>query len=700
MCPESVHAEEKSGEVSMAAEPRLRRPDGASGAGVLVRSVLFRSVLVPGDGPRELPRAPLFEEERLEGRQADRKTMPIVSETCKEEIRGRVTLEEVVRDYNIQLTPSGKRLKGLCPFHAEKTPSFHIDPEKQFYYCFGCQAAGDVFRFVQAMHQVDFPQALEILARRAGIELVYEGGRQAGSERKTVLDMYDALQAASGLYHRFLLEDRAAAPARDYLKKRRIDPAQWERFGLGYAPPERDWLVRRAERLGATPEILERVGLARTREGGGIVDYFRGRLLFPIADVQGRVIGFGGRTLGDDVPKYLNTPRTPLFDKSQVLYGLPQAKTGIKREGRIGIVEGYTDVIMAHQNGLDFFVASLGTAFTAENARKLGRLAPRALLIFDGDDAGQRASERSLHLLVAENLDVRIHTVRDGKDPCDAILALGGEEFRKRFDSESVDIFEFKWQRTAGAGGSAAVPALKAKALDEFLELLALVPNVVLRKLYVRTYSERIGVSERDIEARLNEVVRSRGGRGTAARRSPAGFSGEDSPSSKTSPGGSVEGDETQEAARIRALEEVTLECLFALGHRAREIWSRVPSGLFAAQPLRSIGQAVARHIEELGDDFPGGRLASELLGEIEDSEAARLIAGVLGRIEDVEGEPARDYEEVWSHLERDFGRFAKGKRVREIERLMAEEKTRGRAEELFALRREYLEALREQKKG
>ena len=404
--------------------------------------------------------------------------MPIVSETCKEEIRGRVTLEEIVRDYNIQLTPSGKRLKGLCPFHAEKTPSFHIDPEKQFYYCFGCQAAGDIFRFVQAMHQVDFPQALEILARRAGIDLVYEGGRSAGSQRKTLLDMYDALQAASGLYHRFLLEDRAAAPARDYLKKRRIEPAQWEKFGLGYAPAERDWLVRRAERLGATPELLERVGLARTREGGGVIDYFRGRLLFPIADFQGRTVGFGGRTLGDDVPKYLNTPRTPLFDKSQVLYGLPQAKTGIKREGRIGIVEGYTDVIMAHQSGLDFFVASLGTAFTAENARKLGRLAPRALLIFDGDDAGQRASERSLHLLVAENLDVRIHTVREGKDPCDAILALGGEEFRRRFDTESVDIFEFKWQRTAGADG-AAVPALKAKALDEFLELLALVPNVV-----------------------------------------------------------------------------------------------------------------------------------------------------------------------------------------------------------------------------
>lgn len=438
--------------------------------------------------------------------------MGLVSEECKEQIRNRVPLEDIIREYNVNLSPVGKRLRALCPFHAEKTPSFYVDVQRQTYHCFGCQEHGDVFRFVQRMHQVDFPQAIELLARRAGVVLDRSaaGLPGGGGRGPSVLRLYDTLQMAGEFYHRFLLDDPAARPARDYLDGRGIARGSWERFLLGYSPPEWDGLLRLASGRGVSVDLLEASGLVRRREsGGGHYDYFRGRIMFPVSDPQGRTIGFGARTLGDDGPKYLNSPRTPVFDKSQILYALSQARQGIQREGCLAIVEGYTDAIVAHQAGLDFFVASLGTAFTSENAHRLARMVPRVLLIFDGDAAGQKATERSLDLLVEESLDVRIYTVKDGKDPCDAIQALGAEEFRRRIESEAVGIFEFKWRRTVDSEEArGAGPAGRARALDEFLDLVARVPNVVARKLYVREFSERIGVSEEDIGARLRQVAR------------------------------------------------------------------------------------------------------------------------------------------------------------------------------------------------
>jgi DNA primase len=617
--------------------------------------------------------------------------MPFISEACKERIRSRVPLEELLRDYHIQLLPAGRKLKALCPFHAEKTPSFQVDVERQFYYCFGCQEGGDLFRFIQTLHQVDFPQAAEMLARRAGVPLEFEGGQAPGGEARHgrgTLELYDVLAAARDFYQKTLAEG-AGRVAREYLKRRGIEPALWESFQLGFAPAESDALLRFLGRKGASPALLERAGLVKARQEGGHYDYFRGRLMFPIADVQNRVVGFGARTLGDDVPKYLNTPKTAIFDKSQVLYGLSQARTGIRREGRIAIVEGYTDAIMAHQAGLDFFVASLGTAFTRENARRLGRIAPRVLLLFDGDDAGLRATERSLELLVAENLDVRIYTVTDGKDPCDAILTLGAEEFRRRFEAESVGIFEFKWRRTVGRA-DAAEPAIRARALDEFLDLLARIPNVVARKLYLRQFAERVGVAEEEIERRLKEVAR----RSLSGRRdaSPA-----HSPSRLARAAGGPDAGEDREpgesAAEVQALEALTIECVLALAHRAAEIWNAVPAGFFLRPPWRAVAEAVQRQIA-------GGSLSPErLVREVEDPEASRLLAGVLSRVEDEDGSLSRDYESVWACAERDLERFVARKRIDELKRRLGVEEPRGESANLVSLRREYFEALRELKK-
>lgn len=606
--------------------------------------------------------------------------MGFVSDACKQRIRDRVAIEEVVREHNIQLTQSGRRLKGLCPFHNEKTPSFSIDVEKQYFHCFGCEASGDVFSFVMQTQHVDYPEALELLARRAGVDLEYVDGRRPARQGETTVKLYDAIEIAKQFYHQQLLEDPAARPAREYLDSRGILPETWKRFHLGFSPDRWDGLLRFATKKGIPLGVLEKAGLVRQRASGdGYYDYFRGRLMFPIDDPQSRAIGFGARTLGDDVPKYLNTPKTSVFDKSQVLYALPQARMGIRREERVAVVEGYTDAVMAHQAGLDFFVASLGTAFTSENARRLGRLAPSALLIFDGDDAGQKASERSLDLLVSESLDVRVYTVVDGKDPCDAILSLGGPEFRRRLVEESVSLFEFKWRRTMeSAGVEESGPALRAKALDEFLSLLARISNPVARKLELREFSERLGVPEADIEARLKMVSSPRPGAPARAGEARLG----------TVPAGE------EKKASVKGmpdLERVVLECVLALPHKAKAIWSQVPRELFQDSSLRSLVASIERQLED------GGLSTTRLAHEVEDPAT---VTRLLSRVEDDEGNPTLDYEAVWQCLEGDLDRYSKRTRVRDLKARMAQEALKGESETLASLRRDYFESLREMKRG
>jgi DNA primase catalytic core len=654
------------------------------------------------------------------------------------EVRSRVAIEELIRDYNVALLPSGaKRFRALCPFHREKTPSFYVDVEKQFYHCFGCKEGGDIFTFVEKMDHVGFPEALEILARKAGVALRRRGGPKEPGDGK--LALFDALSMAEEFYHRILLEDSRGAPARKYLEGRRIQPEMWKRFRLGYSPPEWDALLKLGAARRLAPELLERVGLLRQREGGsGYYDYFRGRLMFPICDVQRRVIGFGGRALSDeDTPKYLNTPKTPLFEKGQVLYGLPQARAAIHREGRIAIMEGYTDAIMAHQEGLDHAVASLGTAFTAENARRLRRLfagsapggrAPgsasgstvaRVELIFDGDASGQNASERSLDLLVAEELDVRVYTVQNGKDPCDALLELGGAEFRRRVEAESVDIFEFKWKRTVGAARQRGEgPAGVARALDEVVALLEKVPNSVTRKLQVKRLAERIGLDEAVVESRL----------GVFPPRSPRGDGGVFPDQSGAFPprpprgGGGVfplrggggelplqEGVSADAAGSGQGpvLEEILLECLIAEPELARRRYDQVgpgrwpfgepPAGesrepLPAASGLRPIASALERQLA-------GGAVdAGALLASLRDEEARAALVRILARLEQGRarsGSAPFDREETWKSCLRDLERKSLERREKALERAKAQARERGDTEGLEALRREQLDVLR-----
>lgn len=654
----------------------------------------------------------------------------MVSESEKEDIRNRLPLEDVIRDYNISLLRSGRGYKALCPFHAEKTPSFHVNVEGQYFHCFGCEERGDLFTFVQKIEHLDFPQTVDLLARRAGVELRDYRGSGGGRQRRrdNIPGLYEVLSFARDFYHWFLLREPAAHAARKYLIERGIELPAWETFGLGFSPPEGNALLTGATKKGFSPEILEEAGLARSRDreaasqfepsgaagGGGFYDYFRGRIMFPITGTQRRTVGFGARILtsgdrpeepGKNGPKYLNTPKTPVFDKSRLLYGLAEGREAIHREGRVAVVEGYTDVIMAHQAGLSYFVASLGTAFTEENARQLSRLGARVWMVFDGDTAGQKASERSLEVLVPEELDVRVFTVPGGADPCEAIRASGAEAFQSRMEKESVGLFEFKWRRTVESGPAQTVssngeadpaaasphamsPVARGRALDDCLRLLSRVPNVITQKLLLREFSERIGVDEKEVTLRFRKLSRP----SPLRRRTLADSLPQDHPRHDDGAGEGVPGagSAVVPPRGVRELEQIILECILALPHDAAEMLKEVPEDLFQDDGSSELIAAIERQLES------GGLTPERLVREVQNVEWQRRLIEILDRLRPEDGEaegPSPDYGEVWRYALRDIRRYLIGREIDALSGQLERAKREGATERCRELYRARIEA-------
>lgn len=415
----------------------------------------------------------------------------------------------------IPLKRSGKDFKALCPFHNEKTPSFYVSPSKQIYKCFGCGEGGNSFGWVMAMEKVSFVEAVEILAERAGVEIEKSrGGGEPGGGGTGGVDkerLFGACEWAAAEYEKHLWDDPRGEPARQYLAGRGLDEEMARRFRLGLAPSARDTLVRALGRCGrSAEEIMERAGLVSRGAGGELYDRFRGRLMFPICDARGRVIAFGGRTLGEDGPKYLNSPETPLFNKGISLYGVHLAKQAALKSREIFVMEGYTDVLAAFQNGVENAVATLGTALTAGHARLLRRYADTVYLVYDGDFAGEKASDRGLDIFLEEEVDAHILSLPEGFDPCDYLLERGGEGFRELTES-AQEIFEFK-VALASKRHDLSTVAGQSRALDEILETVAKVPAGARQELYVagnevlRDLAERLGVSERALRDRLKRL--------------------------------------------------------------------------------------------------------------------------------------------------------------------------------------------------
>jgi DNA primase len=405
---------------------------------------------------------------------------------------------------HVKLEKRGERYWALCPFHTEKTPSFSVDPDNSLYYCFGCKEGGNVFTFVQKMDGLSFPEALRALAAEAGVDLTrYEDTE--GPTRSEVGRLRDLHELATTYYQKCLGKSKPGRDAAGYLHARGIRAESIEQWRLGYSPQGWDHFVTCAVRRGYDCPLLVRSGLARPREGAqGCYDAFRNRLMFPITDAAGRTIAFGARALAtDDEPKYLNSPETPLFSKGSCFFGLSQAKAEVRAKDTAVVLEGYTDVIMAHQAGVTHAVAVLGTALTERHARALARLCDRAVLVFDADEAGQRSAERGVETLLNCDLDVRVARLPAGSDPCEVIAERGGDAFRQALD-DSIGFFEFRLE-LARSRHDAATVAGKAAVFDELAGLAGALRDQAKREMVVRWTAEELGVSPRSVWASLQD---------------------------------------------------------------------------------------------------------------------------------------------------------------------------------------------------
>jgi DNA primase len=419
---------------------------------------------------------------------------------------------DVVGGY-VALRPAGPIFKGLCPFHDDHRPSFDVDPRRQRYRCWSCQKHGDVITFVQEHERLDFREALELLARRAGIAL--EKRADSPQDRSRAL-MLDTVRWAAEQYHGCLLDSPLAEAARLYLGERRLTGETVRRFGLGYAPASGDWLVQRAGSASVSLQMLEKVGLVALRQGGdGYYDRFRDRIIFPIRNTRGQTVGFGGRILPsspfvDRAPKYYNSCDTPLFAKSEQLYGLDQARSEAATAGYLAVVEGYTDVLMAHQLAVPQVVATMGTALNARHVQQLRRFAPRVVLVFDADTGGSTGVDRALQIFISQNVDLAIATLPQGRDPCDLLVEHGAETFRQAL-AGAVDALEFKLQQVLSAHATGGVEG-RRRAVDAVLGVIALAPemveaeNAIKQQLMISRIAQRLALQEETVWARLKEL--------------------------------------------------------------------------------------------------------------------------------------------------------------------------------------------------
>ena len=357
-----------------------------------------------------------------------------------EEVRTRNDIVDLISGY-VKLQRRGSSYFGICPFHNEKSPSFSVSPGKQMYYCFGCGAGGNVFTFLMEYENYSFPEAVKALADRAGValpEMEYsQEARRARDEKNAVLEV----NREAAKYYYYLLRTPEGAPGMEYLKKRGLTAETMQRFGLGYAGRYSDGLYRYLKKKGISDELLKKSGLMQVNEKQGMYDKFWNRVMFPIMDINGKVVGFGGRVMGDGKPKYLNSPETVIFDKSRNLYGLNFARSSRKKQ--LLVCEGYMDVISLHQAGFTNAVASLGTALTSQHASLLKRYTDEAVLTYDSDEAGIRAALRAVPLLKEAGVTARVLHMAPYKDPDEFIKALGAEAFQERIDqAENSFMFE------------------------------------------------------------------------------------------------------------------------------------------------------------------------------------------------------------------------------------------------------------------
>ena len=441
-----------------------------------------------------------------------------------EQVREGADIVEVVSAYT-DLRRQGERFVGLCPFHDERTPSFSVKPRDGFYYCFGCEAGGDTIRFVQEKESLSFPDAVEALADRFGIEVTREQEDPQAEERRRRLGrLGQALERAAAFYEAFLWNSSEAAKARDYLLGRKLSEETLRAFGVGYAPSGWDSVLVRGQRAGFIVPELQAAGLVIPGQKGGHYDVFRSRITFPIRDRRGRALGFGARAMGEAMPKYKNTAESDLYRKGRTLYGIDRAKGPIARAGRAVVVEGYTDVLALHQAGTDNAVAVMGTAITPEQLKLLTGYAEEVVLALDADRAGTAAMLRAQRVAGSGKLRMLVASMPEGEDPADV---LGGVDGAKRLEAAlggAVDLPVFH-VRSILADADLETPPGRDRALDEAAPVLAAMGETITQSELIREVADKLDADPSLVVTRMRQG--GRGGGRPPTRRSPQADSAE-----------------------------------------------------------------------------------------------------------------------------------------------------------------------------
>ncbi len=525
------------------------------------------------------------------------------------EIRNTADIVDIISE-RVVLKKAGKDFVGLCPFHSEKTPSFTVSQTKQIYHCFGCGAGGDVFSFVMRHEGISFSEAAQMLARRYGIDLPTRG--MTPEQKKQVSErqqLFDINRRVMEFYQTRLADDAAGKIARAYLKKRGFTQEVINRFGIGYAPDGWDTLIRFLKTEHITPAVAEKTGLIIPKENRGYYDRFRNRVMFPIFDITRQVIGFGGRVMDDTKPKYLNSPETPVYNKSRSLYGVHAAKDKCRETGTVYIVEGYFDLLALHQHGFANAVATLGTSLTLEHVRMLKRgFAKKAFLVFDSDAAGIKAAQRAVSLFLNEGMDAAVIVLREGYDPDSYLFEFGADAFDKAA-ADALPVMVFLAENAIKTHGLSVEG--KVRVITDMEDPLASVSDNVTRSVYVQFLSERLNVEEAAVMERIKTA---------AARKKRAGRA---YPAAEG--GGLAASAASVEPVQPDAvrLEKQIVAMMLEFTEVLPEVEKTGALQYFSDRRLARIANLILKHPP------PGKGDLSDLMNRLEDSEERRLVASL-----------------------------------------------------------------------
>jgi len=427
-------------------------------------------------------------------------TKRMIPQQFIEEVQSRTDIAELISSY-VSLKKTGRNFKAICPFHGEKTPSFIVSPQKQIFHCFGCGEGGGVFQFLTLIEKVTFPEAVEMLAKRLGMAMPYQKSKGA----KTKNFLYEATSKAASFFHNILNESKECQAIRTYSEKRGIGPETIKKFHLGFAPGHNS-LIQYMRKSGFTLEVLEKASLV-TSSRGSFRDLFINRITFPIFDAQARVVGFGARTWKDvpDSPKYINSLENALYSKREHLYGLNFSKDEIIKEDSVVVVEGYLDMITPFMRGIKNIVASLGTALTSEQIRLIKRYVSCVVLAYDSDKAGETATERSIDLLLENDLKVKVVRLPEGYDPDSLVRKHGKEAFLKLLD-EKFDFFDYKLDSLKRAYDVDSIEG-KTKIAKEMLITLDKLSSEIQKYEYIRKLADNLGLREEIVIAEFRNIL-------------------------------------------------------------------------------------------------------------------------------------------------------------------------------------------------